>query len=512
MTAVEDTRILVAGALLAALGLIMTGPGCDDTPADGPCRDVTCSNHGTCVVEGGLPLCECDSGYRPAGQLSCVAEADGDADGDGDGDADPTWVTEVVASDGVGRYSSIDVDADGTVGVGYYGFDARNDGICDEVSGEQPPRTFFPVHYAHLAAGSASWETEQVTETLHLTAPAGLSFRFAPDGTPGLALYSGDPIDVLCSANDAVYATRAPGGTWSFETAAADSGQAAPTDDESCNASASTAGYTVGEWPALAIDSSGDPAILYRDTHFGGMQRDDIARADAELAYRQGGWSQEMVDCGAGGGRDNAVAFDSEDRLVALHRITRESQIESRHGLWAHRRQTDGTWLQLRLAQGMVDLGERSITATADGAVAAVYYDPSSGHAWLAELEDPVRFADAGSWAPLELGNDSYNEGLSPAIGQTASGTLAVAYYRCAATGVETCSPAQDGVIFGWRSGSGSWRWETVDEGANGECGTNLSLAIGPDGSAWISYVCVRHLSGSDFVEELKVARRRPLP
>jgi hypothetical protein len=38
-----------------------------------PCEDVTCSGHGTCVVDKGNPTCQCDPGYHPEG-LECLPD------------------------------------------------------------------------------------------------------------------------------------------------------------------------------------------------------------------------------------------------------------------------------------------------------------------------------------------------------------------------------------------------------------------------------------------------------
>jgi hypothetical protein len=38
-----------------------------------PCEGISCGAHGTCVVAGESPVCECDEGYHPEG-LSCVED------------------------------------------------------------------------------------------------------------------------------------------------------------------------------------------------------------------------------------------------------------------------------------------------------------------------------------------------------------------------------------------------------------------------------------------------------
>jgi hypothetical protein len=44
----------------------------EEVNATDPCLTVTCSNHGTCGVEGGMPVCICDEGFEPStDKLSC---------------------------------------------------------------------------------------------------------------------------------------------------------------------------------------------------------------------------------------------------------------------------------------------------------------------------------------------------------------------------------------------------------------------------------------------------------
>jgi cysteine-rich repeat protein len=58
-----------------------------------PCRDVDCSGHGACRAEGGVPVCDCFSGYQvdPVSRLACLpvepADTGGDARDDGGGAA-----------------------------------------------------------------------------------------------------------------------------------------------------------------------------------------------------------------------------------------------------------------------------------------------------------------------------------------------------------------------------------------------------------------------------------------
>jgi hypothetical protein len=462
---------------------------------------------GALVLSLGTAFFACD------GAVESDADADADTDSDTDADADegPRWAIEVIAGDNVGQYSSIDVDSNGKVGVAYWGFNRRQGEDCP-VKGQPTPTYFVPLYFSYREPGADTWQQEQVSEEIYLGAPKGCSFRFAPDDTPSIALQNGEPIDVLCEANDAALATRAANGTWTATTVAANPSDAAPNDQDTCNAGASTAGYGVGDWPGLCFDSTGTYAVMYRDTHFQGMQRDDLHRADTQVAI---GGANYMVDCGSGGGTDNACIFDSEDSFIGFHRITTDSALNQRHGLWANRLEPDGTWSRWMVTPGLVGFQESSVVALGDGQLALVYYDPGSGHPWVAELVAPDVFMDGASWTQERIGDDRYVEGDYPSIAVSPEGRLAVAYYRCArsAEGASCTSPtdSQDGVVFAWRGASGSWTREVVEEGGLGQCGRYISLAFGPDGAAYISYVCARNVAGDEFVEELKVATRRPL-
>ena len=88
----------------AVLGLALVS--CDDEPSDDACDGVTCSFHGTCVVEDGTARCDCAPGYEEEG-LACTDGVDGDADGDVDGDVD-------IGGDADGDIDG-DADTDGEV-------------------------------------------------------------------------------------------------------------------------------------------------------------------------------------------------------------------------------------------------------------------------------------------------------------------------------------------------------------------------------------------------------------
>ncbi len=60
--------------VLTALVLVLSSCG-EDTPTKvNKCKDVTCSGHGTCVVENDTATCECDNGYVVSG-FECITES-----------------------------------------------------------------------------------------------------------------------------------------------------------------------------------------------------------------------------------------------------------------------------------------------------------------------------------------------------------------------------------------------------------------------------------------------------
>jgi hypothetical protein len=58
---------------VASFVMVSCSGGSED---DGPCKGVSCSNHGTCVVdESGQRKCECDDGYHDS-FLLCIKDND----------------------------------------------------------------------------------------------------------------------------------------------------------------------------------------------------------------------------------------------------------------------------------------------------------------------------------------------------------------------------------------------------------------------------------------------------
>ena len=64
-----------------ATALVFLAAGCDDgdgDPRDNPCRDITCSGHGTCLYTyEGIPYCKCDEHYEMDPDLPTNCRSDG---------------------------------------------------------------------------------------------------------------------------------------------------------------------------------------------------------------------------------------------------------------------------------------------------------------------------------------------------------------------------------------------------------------------------------------------------
>ena len=134
-------------------------------------------------------------------------------------------------------------------------------------------------------------------------------------------------------------------------------------------------GYVVGYWPSLAKSQSGTKLLAWQDVHGGSLQRDDLVRADLEVAIKNdGGWSYEAVDFGEGAGVYNRAFFDSEGRPAVLYYIPIEAaQAERvRLGIWLARKEGD-EWVKFQLYAGATQ-GSPSVVVNSEG-IWVAYYD-----------------------------------------------------------------------------------------------------------------------------------------
>lgn len=417
------------------------------------------------------------------------------------------WETEVVATGNMGLFIRVAAGR-GPTGLAYFASRSRNGGPCTEVGATPPDKLLWDLHYAELSG--TSWNIEDIAAVLVVSEPPGLDLALAPDGTPTVAALTGEPWVTpgigYCGANDlGLYRRDAPG-SWSVDVAVASSGEAAT------GMPASDYGEVVGYWPGLAYDSSGNAAIAYRDVHAGGIQSDDLRRADLEMAWGSGGgWRHIAVDPGRSAGEHNRLVFDGDGRPVIAYYLPMEGTSTSQQGLWVARSDdAGGSWDQVRLLAGPTSRGPDVVIDSSD-VIHVIYYDGNRGVPVHARLSDPMAFTNGMAWDQQIFGDPRYDEGHEPSVAIDPSGLLAVAYYRCvrATEGLGSCRSADDALVFGFFE-RGAWELEVVNDGDDGQCGLHPSLGFESGGAAVIGYEC-QALVGGSLDDQVHLARRDPL-
>ncbi len=424
------------------------------------------------------------------------------------------WTTSIVDTGGVGLGLQAAVSSGGKVAAAYWVTQGVTSGQCPYTPPED--KIVWDLKYA-TRGSNGDWKVETVGTLPVVGQPRGLSLGFGADGVPRLAA-TGGPVeppgpDAYCGSNDADLYTRTGAGTWSDETAAATSTDAVvpPPGDPSYDV-----GPVVGDWPALAFDSKGEPAIAYRDVHFGGIQSIDNKRSDLELAWKRGGgWTDLPVDMGRGAGLFMSLAFDTSDRPVIGYQVQYQTATGPKAGVFAARSDAQGQNFQtVQLSTATEEADPSVAVSPSDGSVWVAWYDAGDGFAHLGQLTDPTQFADvAKGWALQRLGDKRYDEGEHPSLAFAPDGRVALAWYRCtlATGGIGNCNTNDDGVVFAWNDGT-SWHEEMVDAGGDGNCGMSPSLVFTPDGHAVIVYQCSVRTGPSTFDLQVFAAEREPLP
>lgn len=417
------------------------------------------------------------------------------------------WTSSVVDPNDVGMHVRLATSGSG-FGMVYFDANGTQDGDCEVASDNKPTRVLYGLHYASSTDG-VSWTTEKISDLLHVGPPVGTDLVFDASGNPLVTAMTGEPllamIPFYCGVNDVGLWTRS-GGTWSSESVVVSSGEAAS------GFAPSDFGQVVGYWPSIALDQSGEPAIVYKDVHAGSIQSDDLRRADLELAWRQGGgWQKTPIDFGEGGGDYNRIRFDAQGRpYIAYYRATEDRQTPTL-GIWMTRSLDSGTtWEKVRLFPTGTSEGPDFVFDPSTGLPLVAYYNSERGFPQLAELTDESQFESASSgWTLSDIGDSNYDEGYRTSLAISPGGTVAVAYYRCtkASLGLGNCSPTDDGLVFAYRD-RGTWVHELVDPGDElGLCGQYPSLVFDSTGIAYIGYQCEATDSGM-INNQVKVAKR----
>ncbi len=414
------------------------------------------------------------------------------------------WTTGTVEGDGTGQQPSLAVSASGTIGVAYFQSTGVTGEACTEVGDEAgaPNKTVWTVRYARLAGDE--WRAETVHEPLLVGTPVGVSLRYDGDSTPHVATMTGEPLEMLryCGANDVGLLTPGDDG-WDLETVVSESNEAAS------GMPGSDFGSVVGYWPGLSFDNEGQPAIAYRDVHGGGLQGDDLTRADMEFAWKRGGsWQNIAVDIGEGAGDFNQVVFDADNRPVILYSNPVEQQSADKLGLWIARGDAMGDeWEKTRLFEGKTSERPSMARHPETGDLWVSFYNVEEGRPYIAQWSAGSDFSD---WTLTALGDPRYIEGEHPSIAIDANGYVSVVWYRCVRVGQgSTCDPQDDGIVFAWFVDD-EWLTEVIDDGEMGLCGRYPNLAFGRDNRGVVVYQCAVR-SGDTFDFELRYARRNEL-
>ena len=287
-------------------------------------------------------------------------------------------------------------------------------------------------------------------------------------------------------------------------------------------------GFVVGYWPSLALGSDGQSMLVYQDVHGGSLQRDDLVRADLEVAIKNssgGDWSHEVIDLGEGAGIYNQALITQAGDQIVLYYISFDAQQaeRQRQGLWLAKRDNNGEW-QKGLLYGGPTVGQPSLIEY-QGSLAVAYYDSRARRPILAILADLNQIQDSGAWQRFPLGDLRYNEGQAPSLKELPDGRLGLAWYRCGPAEIQECRPSDDAVIFSYperipqtegeeqvsinESLEGSWRIEIVESGEEALCGFSPQLLVDRAKKTWVTWQCSRR-TGTDgtFEYRLESARR----
>jgi hypothetical protein len=430
---------------------------------------------------------------------------------------------------GVGLYAQLATAPSGRVGVAYWDTDGREGDPCDGIEVDDPPAEVrWGLSFAEWREGEG-WTSEKVGDPLLLGPPPGLHLSYTPNNTPQVLALSGDPVPEIryCGGSDLGLFTPSGGvgEPWEAEWVVTDSDQA------SSGEAASDYGYVVGYWPSHARRPDGAELVVYQDVHGGSLQRDDLARADLEVALRDtptGAWRYEPVDVGEGAGTHTQALFGPQGEPMALYYIPIEASQEERvrQGVWLAR-QINGEWRTHLVAAGPVEGGAQAVVI-GEG-LAVLYFDPQARQPVLATLSD-LKTLDAppdptaptpDPWRRARLGDPRYHEGRTPRLARAPDGRLAALWYRCAPAELAACRPADDGVIFALSPSPaegaspndpaaylGEWTREIVESGEEGVCGIDPTLTFDTQGRAWAAWRCSRRGEGGAFQYRLEAARR----
>ena len=215
---------------------------------------------------------------------------------------DPWFEKFLIESGGMGLHARLALSPGGRLGVAYWSTDGSEGELCDGIEVDDPPlEVRWRLQFAEWSE-EAGWGIESVARPLLLGNPPGLDLDYNRSGQPMIHAIAGEAIPELRYCGGGNLSLFTPSSDpdaeeWDVEYVAEQSNQAMSGE------AASDFGFVVGYWPSFAQSDSGTQMVVYQDVHGGSLQRDDLARADLEVAMKSssnGGWSYEVIDLGEG--------------------------------------------------------------------------------------------------------------------------------------------------------------------------------------------------------------------
>src|SRR5207237_363698 len=107
----------------------------------------------------------------------------------------------------------------------------------------------------------------------------GVGLAIGPTGEATVAFAGGQPGMYHCGGSQMMISRRPSGGSFSAPqliAAGSKSSALATSTAANCVQGICDKGDVTGQWPAVAYDKSGQPAVVFRDVHFG-FAMDDFA-------------------------------------------------------------------------------------------------------------------------------------------------------------------------------------------------------------------------------------------
>jgi hypothetical protein len=307
----------------------------------------------------------------------------------------------------------------------------------------------WDVCYA-ASDGKGGYAGTVVTSQPYL-APTGVGLALDAAGEATLAFTGGGPAKLRCGASELFFAKTA-GGAFGAPTSIASGSQSAgvvPEQETQCAAqNVCNSGDATGYWPSIAFGPAGQPAVVFRDLHFG-FATDDFASSDVEYAPGPG-FSKLTIDVARGGGTYLRLAFTPAGKAAVAH-----YNADGTPAVWVNV-ETGSGWHSKKVADGKI--GEQiGFSVSDEGLFALAYYDEGTSRLRYTES------LDGATWsAPSNVDLDG-STGFYPSLAFDAAGDPAIAYYRCNAKGPSepNCNAAEDGLYLARRK-NGKWRVELV--------------------------------------------------